>query len=266
MKKKNWGLIVLLLLAQFVIAQSDSAFYEDWKFGPDDGIAYTKVNNNIYIFKIDQNKHRFNVEMDTIEYKTLPEYAEWANGGINLNMFTDAPKPNGYTKIKGKVINSDINPKYNAFIVWNRDTLRILDSTKEPIKEILKWDNVSQNIRMVSESGKRNRWTIDNKKWSVATLATTINGDVLFIHSRYPYTMNKFIDILLKEEKLKIYRMVYLEGGMEASMVMYGAISRPLHSSQKKEFIGSYESNVNESYDNNRVFWGLPFCLTFNFK
>jgi hypothetical protein len=236
----------------------------EWQH-PEEGIAKTTVGNDIWIFKIDQNKNKFKAVGNADYPKPLTEWGEWANGSINLNMFSVGGLPNGYFKLNGKVIQPNII-NYNAFIVWDDDTLRIMDRSKESMKEILSYPNVSQNIRMVSESAKRNRWQVDEKKWSVSVIATTTEGDVLFIHSRYPYTMHDFINLLVAEKELKIYRMAYLEGGPESSIAIYGAFSRPLSDWQlRNQRMGSYETGFRED-DTNTTFWHIPWALCFAWK
>lgn len=260
--KQRKSLIVALIFFMGLVLWSASNA-QTWQ-GIDEGLKGYESEEGIWIFKINQDNNKFFVRGSNLNPKGLPQWAEYASGGTNLNMFKGGYLPNGYTKLNGKIIQPEII-NYNSFIVWNNDTLRIMDRTKESMEEILSYPNVSQNIRMVSESGKRNRWQVDAKKWSVSVLATTTDGDVLMIHSRKPYTMHQFINILLAKEELNIYRMVYLEGGPESGIVMYGNFSRPLRKGQKLERMGSYETGFNEN-DNNTVFWGIPWALCFKLK
>jgi len=233
-----------------------------WTY-PEEGISKTTVDKNIWVFKIDQKEYTFKAVGNQDNIKTLPEWAKWYDGGINLNMWGLGYLPMGYTKINNKVIQPEIRKDYNGFIVWNKDTLLILDKYKDGLEAIMKWPNISQNIRTIIEEGKRNRWQIDQKKWSVAMLAVTTDGYVLFIHSREPYTMHNFIDILLNHKELKIYRAVYLEGGPESSIAIYGHFSRPLKPHQLgNQRMGSYETGYYEYYDNTK-FQNIPWALVF---
>ena len=211
----------------------------------------TIVGKDVWVFKIDQTKVNFYIKGSATTSKPLPEWTKHAKGGINLNMFTFNNLPNGYTKIENTVIQNKIRKDYNGFIVWNEDTLLILDRYADGIEAIMKWPNISQNIRMITEESNRNKWQIDTKKWSVSTLATTTSGNVLFIHSRYPYTMHEYINMLLKAN-LDIYRMVYLEGGPESGIVITKNSSR----------MGSYETDFIE-HDEITTFWDIPWILCF---
>jgi hypothetical protein len=72
---------------------------------------------------------------------------------------------------------------------------------------------------------------------------------VLFIHSRSPWDVHDFIEILQKLP-LGITRAMYLEGGPEASLaIASGGVN--------KMFLGSYETGFNENDSNWRA-WALP--------
>jgi hypothetical protein len=231
------------------------------------GLQGTVLTEDIWVFRIHQKDHSFYVEGSKDTYKPLTEWAEYAAGGINLNMYIPGSglgaDPQGYTKIRGVEINPVERGDWNSFIVWDSDTLLILDRYSDGMEAIYKWPNISQNIRMYSNG--KNRWSNQAKKWSVAVLATTTDGNVLMIHSRKPYRMHEFIDIVTSYEELKVDRMAYLEGGPESSLVMYGHFSRPLRVNQKIERVGSYETGFNEN-DENITFWHLPWTLCFGRK
>jgi len=249
---------ILLLIANVAFAQ------HEWTY-PENGIAKTIIGEDVWVFKIDQKKMGFYAKGSNTERKTLPEWAKYAAGAINLNMFGLGDLPNGYTKLNSKVIQPNIRRDYNAFIVWDKDTLIIMDRYADGMKKIMSYPNVSQNIRMIVEDSPRNTWQIDSKKWSVSTIATTVDGDVLFIHSRYPYTMHEYIDMLLNAN-LDIYRMAYLEGGPESQIGIYGHFSRPLKLHQLgNQRMGSYETDFVE-HDEINTFWEIPWVLCFERK
>lgn len=75
-----------------------------------------------------------------------------------------------------------------------------------------------QSIRMLSCRGE-NVWTPQSKKWSTAAVATDAEGRVLFLHVRSPYDPHELID-MLRELPLGIERMMYVEGGTEAQLVV----------------------------------------------
>jgi hypothetical protein len=219
----------------------------------DEGLDKTTIQG-IEVFRIDQSIYEFNVKGSNTRSKILPDWVGEDKGGVNLNMFVVGYLPEGYTKIEGRVIQPDFHSKYNAFIVWNENELKIMDRQLDSIDEILTWPNVSQNIRMIwRKDEQRNRWSKSHQMWSVATIATSSTGDVYFIHCRKPYTMNEYTQILI--DVLDIEMMAYLEGGPESSIVINAG-------ENSYEMMGSYETDFNEN-DENKVFWPLPWVLTF---
>ena len=74
-------------------------------------------------------------------------------------------------------------------------------------------------------------------------------GNALFIHSRTPYRVHDFCQVLL-ELPLDIRTTCYLEGGPESSFYLkYGALTI--------ESFGSYETGFNETYENEH-YWEIP--------
>ncbi len=249
-------------LPQILIILSLHAQAQTWQT-IEDGILFTEINESIWVFKIDPQKFKFKISADidvlvneggsfTKGYQPLTKWGR----GINLNMFTGKFIPNGYTKADGVVIQPAFN-KYNLFLVWNDEEIKFLDRKVDDISELDKWPNVSQNIRMIKADGPaRNRWQINQKYWSVATIATTTDNQVLLLHSRKPYTMHQFINVLLsKDHMLKIDMMGYAEGGPESSIYINDQYQR----------MGSFETGFNENDDNHK-FWNLPFAFTFERK
>jgi phosphodiester glycosidase len=226
----------------------------------EEGIDFVEIDSAIWVFKIDPKFFRFKIaKHDSLDsyyvppsgYKQLPDWGR----GINLNMFTHSNLPNGYTKVDGEVLQPEFN-NYNLFLVWNDNEFKILDRREESIEAIHNYPNVSQNIRMINSSGKRNRWQVDEKMWSVSTIGITRDGQVLLLNSRIPYTMHDFIDVILANDaKLNIDKMAYCEGGPESSIYI----------NEQYQRMGSFETGFNEFYDNDH-FWELPFALTFEKK
>ena len=256
-KTKKSLLIALIIFIGLILWSASRA--QVWH-GIEDGIEKATIDDNIWVFKIDQNQYRFKVVGSNTKTKTLPKWAKHSTGGTNLNMFVPGFIPKGFTKLEGKIIQPK-SAKYNAFMVWDEDTLMIMDRTIHSSQDILAWPNISQNIRMIIPVGERNRWKELTKIWSVSTLAIDKEGNILLIHTRSPYNMREFCDILLDTE-LGIQYMVYLEGGPESSIAIFGDFTNPM---TKHMRMGSYETDFNEN-DDNMVFWNIPWALVFNRK
>ena len=101
---------------------------------------------------------------------------------------------------------------------------------------------------MIDCSGN-NTWQLQQKKWSMVLLGEDKGGNILFIFVRSPYRVHDYIT-MLKEMPLKLTRLMYLEGGPEASFYIN-------HPKLKLSKAGSYETGFNEN-DDNKVFWDIP--------
>lgn len=242
-------MLTVALLLLFTVSHS-----QEWRY-IEDGVAFTTVDENIWVFKIEQP---FSIKVvHNGSNKILTKWAEEskATAAINLGMFHDGMRPSGYTRIDGIILQPKI-AAYNTFIVWDKSEFKILDRTVHTMEEIMNWPNISQNIRMIKPGQDRNRWRELKKIWSVSTLAIDKAGNMLLIHSREAYNMRSFSDKLLASN-LDIQYMVYLEGGPESSIVIRGSSDTPL---LKYSRMGSYETDFNEN-DDNIFFWPLPFAL-----
>ncbi|MBU2515354.1 phosphodiester glycosidase family protein [bacterium] len=91
-----------------------------------------------------------------------------------------------------------------------------------------------QSIRMISCRGK-NVWSPQSKKSSIAAIAVDSGGNVLFIHSKLPYSTHEFINHLMVLP-LEINRAMYGEGGPEAQLYIQSG-------SHEYEFTGVLEES-----------------------
>lgn len=210
-------------------------------------------NSIITIVKI--NPEHFTFDIVGGKYLTAEEWSDQKGyvAVINAGMFDINHKNLGFMMNFDVSYNSKLN-KDNAILALNpKDntvpTAQIID-LKHQDWDVLKdkYYSFTQSIRMVDINGY-NKWTLHELKWSTSAVAIDKDGNLLFIHSRSPYQVHVFINILL-ESPFNIKNMMYLEGGPEASLfVNYnGTIVRK---------VGSYETNFNEN-DNNNQFWVIP--------
>lgn len=160
----------------------------------------------------------------------------------------------GYMKNGSYVNNPTLNPSYKTVFAFNpKDTSKpkatLVDLTCEDWAAAKStYTSFSQGIRMVNCEGKAT-WQASEKKWSMVLLGEDAAGNILFIFCRSPYKVLDYTNILLNTD-LHIKRLMYLEGGPEASFYL----NHPKQSVQK---MGSYETAFNEN-DNNTVYWELP--------
>lgn len=214
----------------------------------DSKIMVVKANPKYYSFKL----------LDHPDGKVLTA-EEWAKkynliAVINAGMFLPSMKNVGYMKNFDHVDNPRINRKYNAFLAFNpKDSslpeIQIIDKEYQDFDYLKdKYNTFIQNPRIM-DIKQRGTWGKSKKKWSIASLAIDKDGNVLLIHSRSPYSVHEFTNILLSLP-LNIYNAMYLEGGPEATLYLK-------KDSLELERVGSYETGFNENDLNNEE-WSIP--------
>jgi hypothetical protein len=176
----------------------------------------------------------------------------------NAGMFhTDFSTHVGYMRNFDYANNDEIDRRYHSIATFNpkegHDRKFYIYDTEDTNIEALnrKYNSIVQNLRLIKRPGE-NRWKPQRKKWSEAALGQDRDGNILFIFSRYPYTMHDFNNILISLP-INIAAAQHLEGGPEASLYFS-------HKNATMEMIGSYETDFQENDDNNH-FWDLPNIL-----
>jgi len=262
---KHLYLVAFALLSKLVFAQDTNPKF--WK-KLDTGLFVTEYTslkksthgNSVFtILKIDPKVYDFSLfsAKEKTEYtRTAPQWAKDKKqiAIINAGMYQMDHATNlGYMKDFGFTNNARVN-KNNTIVAFNRihDTVpefQIIDRTCQNW-EVLKnsYQSFSQSIRMI-DCNQKNRWSQQKKRWSTIAIGTDKKGNALFIISRSPYSVHDFNNILLKAP-LNINKVMYLEGGPEASFYLN-------HPKKKIEIMGSYETGFNENDRNNR-FWKIP--------
>lgn len=184
---------------------------------------------------------------------------DWATArgltaSINASMYqTDRLTSVSLMKTKNHVNNRRISKDKTIFAFDPKESSLakaiILDKEcREFDRAQKKYASLIQSIRMISCKGK-NVWKQQKKFWSIAAIGMDKNGNILFIHSRSPYSAHDFINILLKLP-IDIKRAMYTEGGHVAQMFVQSG-------KNVFEFIGSYSTGSHES-DNNFIGWPIP--------
>ncbi len=160
----------------------------------------------------------------------------------------------GYMKKGAYVNNASMNSAYkNVFVCNPKDTNKagaaIVDITCQDWAQAkANYTTCSQGIRMVN-CDRKATWQASEKKWSMVLIGEDSLQNILFIFCRSPYKVLDFTNMLLQSE-LKIKRIMYLEGGPEASFYVN-------HTALSVQKMGSYETGFNEN-DNNSVYWEIP--------
>ncbi len=257
-------LIVSISIASFSYAPAQQS---DWK-KIDDGLYLAEFvsplkpivgDSIVTVLRIDPSLydfHLFSAKKDGEQAQTADDWAKSKNliAVINAGMFMSDFQTNlGYMKDFDFINNGKLN-KDNTIAAFNRkDTtvpeFQIIDLTCQKWEDLKsKYNSFTQSIRMI-DCYQQNRWSQQEKKWSMVAIGTDNNGNALFLFSRSPYSVHDFINILLSLP-IDIYNAMYLEGGPEASFYL------KQEGSEVKKF-GSYETGFNENDDNDQ-YWEIP--------
>ncbi len=191
-----------------------------------------------------------------------PDAEAWAKlrgllAVTNAGMFHPDGSPVGHARTEGQVLTASRRKQYQAFLVLDPveqglPAVRMLDPDCDDVEALLpRYRTVLQSIRMVDCKGK-NRWSAQPRLWSAVVLGLDTQGRLLVIHSRSPYRMHDFVGVLQKLP-LGVARLMYLEGGPEASL----HVAAPGRTVRR---VGSFETGFNEN-DENREYWALPNVL-----
>lgn len=235
------------------------------------GLAYVSAalpnksivgDSKVDVLKIDPRLFEFKL-ICAGEHKSPSKTADvWAKENklialVNAGMFQlegDHKMCTGFMKNFKYVNNPTLTPSYKNVMVFNaKDSTvpkaQIVDISCQNWKTLQnQYQSFSQGIRMLSCEGK-NTWQQDQKKWSMVLLGEDKDNNILFIFVRSPYRVYDFINHLQNLD-LKLKRLMYLEGGPEASLHVN-------HTKLQLQKMGSYETGFNEN-DNNKEYWQIP--------
>lgn len=216
----------------------------------DSKITVLKINPAYYSFQLVTAKEHMK------ENKTAKDWAKENKllAAINAGMFLDDGKTNTGLMKNFEFVNNAKQSGDKSVVAFNRKDESVPEFQLIDLEchnwEMLqdKYNTYSQGIRMIDCRGN-NKWTQQDKKWSMVSIGTDKEGNVLFLFTRSPYSVHDFIDMLLKFP-IDIKNTQYLEGGPEASLYINdnGTVI---------EKFGSYETGFNENDDNNE-FWKIP--------
>ncbi|MGN6645387.1 MAG: phosphodiester glycosidase family protein [Cytophaga sp.] len=219
----------------------------------DSKIDVLRINPAYFTFELEcmEQKKNGNKKIDQIctENKLI--------AAVNAGMFKlegNFQTCTGYMKNGTYTNNATLNPSYKTVFTFNpKDTSKksatLIDLTCEDWAVAKSsYTCFSQGIRMVNCDGKAT-WQASEKKWSMVLLAEDKAGNILFIFSRSPYKVLDYTNMLLQSD-LQLKRLMYLEGGPEASFYLD-------HPNASVKKMGSYETGFTEN-DNNKVYWEIP--------
>lgn len=262
---KGVGFLILVLLQFAVLHRKPNDI--EWK-KLDEGLYFAEAiapvkskvgDSKISILKIDPAIYRFQLFSSKEQKKENKTLNQWVKeerliAAINASMFQlDFQTSVGYMK-DFDFINNPILNKDNAILAFNPKSelvpeIQIIDLQCQDwnaLKE--EYNTFIQGIRMI-DCHQNNRWTQQERRFSIACIAVDKDEHVLFILSRSPYSGHDLIRNLLTLP-LNIHNAMYLEGGPEASLCIK-------HDEFEYSMMGSFEIGFNEN-DDNDFFWRLP--------
>lgn len=208
-------------------------------------------DGQLHIVRIDPEHFRFRLLTAAGTHSARKTARQWAQqnhcvAAINAAMFRPNGLPVDFAKVDGHIIQPQRNSDRSMF-VFDADHARLLDLSAEAFTEG-DHENALQGIRMISAEG-RNVWSQQPRSWSIAALASTTDGRILFLHARSPLSVHDFI-AAAQALPLDADRAMYLEGGPEATLYLNAG-------GAEIERVGSFETGFNEN-DDNAVAWPLP--------
>jgi hypothetical protein len=220
----------------------------------------------VTVVRVDPRRYTFSLlSAKLLGLGRVPTAPEWAaerkvTGVINASMFqTDHRTSVAYMRDGDRVNQGRWSRDKAVFVSQPRTEglppAQILDRSCQDAERLAgQYRVVAQNIRMLDCEG-RNVWAQQPRKWSTACVGTDRGGRVLLVHVRSPYSTHDLVGVL-KGLPLDLVRLMYVEGGPEASL--YVAVDgKPVVSE-----VGSFETGFFAS-DGNRDFWPLPNVLAF---
>ena len=163
---------------------------------------------------------------------------------INMGMYERDGRTNtGYARAPGYVNNRHWAAKYRVALGFG--PLRsgapplVMADLDDPTAKarLADYGTAIQNLRLIKAG--HSVWEQQERRWSEAAVAVDRQGRLLFIFSRYPYTMKELTDILLALP-LAIDAAMHMDGGPPASLSIHaGGVDVDLN--------GSFETGALES-------------------
>ncbi|MDB4982891.1 MAG: hypothetical protein JWM82_3643 [Myxococcales bacterium] len=233
------------------------------------GIEYAVVTGPGGALPIDRSIHAVRIDPERAHLEAIMAgagdghprtAAQWCHDhklavAINMGMYREDKRTNsGYARAAGYVNNPRWAAKYKTALGFGSlkhslPTILMADLDNPDDKTRLdSYDTVVQNLRLIRAPG-RGVWGTQERRWSESAVGVDKDGRVLFIFSRYPYSMKELNDALLSLP-LRLSAAMHVEGGPEASLSIHvGAVNLDLN--------GSYETGFNEN-DGEQQQWPIP--------
>jgi hypothetical protein len=207
------------------------------------------IDDHIHLVRVDPRLRSLEAVMAGAGDARPRTAAQWCRErhlavAINMGMFeTDGRTNTGYARSPGYLNNGHWVGKYKAALGFGplksgAPALVMADLDDPAAKaRLADYGTVVQNLRLIKAG--RSVWEKQERRWSEAAVGIDRQGRLLFIFSRYPYTMKELNDILLALP-LAIDSAMHMDGGPPASLSIHaGGVNLDLN--------GSFETGALES-------------------
>ncbi len=216
------------------------------------------------LVRIDPRRWRFELRTAAADggARPAPRWSEEFDltGVINTSMFADDERSIGLLRDARTVNNPRDNARLGGFLLFDpvdaRDPPVAIAGRSCPGFDLAalqqRYRGIVQDYRMLDCDGKAIAWA-DEKTFSAAAIGLDREGRVVFIHSRTPFRMTRFNQIIAAPE-LGLAGAIYVEGGPEASLYVKAG-------GEEVREVGSFETGFFD--ESNRTFWAIPNVLGF---
>lgn len=207
------------------------------------------IDGHLHLVRVDPKRRSLVAVMAGAGDSRPRTAAQWCRErglavAINMGMFeTDRRTNTGYARNPGYMNNRRWSAKYKSALGFGAlkrglPALVMADLDDPTAKaRLADYGTVVQNLRLIKAG--RSVWEQQERRWSEAAVGVDHQGRLLFIFSRYPYTMKELNEILLALP-LSIDAAMHMDGGPPASLSIHaGGVDLDLN--------GSFETGALES-------------------
>jgi hypothetical protein len=207
------------------------------------------IDDQVHLVRIDPQRRSVEAVMAGAGDGRPRTAAEWCRErhlevAINMGMYERDRRTNvGYARAPKYLNNRHWAAKYKSALglgpLKSGARPLIMADLDDPAAKarLAEYGTVIQNLRLIQ--GGHSVWGTQERRWSEAAVAVDQQGRLLFIFSRYPYTMKELTDILLALP-LAIDSAMHMDGGPPASLSIHaGSVNLDLN--------GSFETGALES-------------------
>ena len=207
------------------------------------------IDDHLHLVRIDPKRRSVEAVMAGAADGRPRTAAEWCRErhlevAINLGMYeTDRRTNVGYARTPKYLNNRHWAAKYKSALglgpLKRGAPPLVMADLDDPAAKarLADYGTVIQNLRLIQ--GGHSVWAKQERRWSESAVAVDQQGRLLFIFSRYPYTMKELTDLLLALP-LAIDSAMHMDGGPPASLSIHaGSVNLDLN--------GSFETGALES-------------------